>query len=180
MEPKVATIEADLQHPSLLHKGNDLGVLPVGAAFGPSDDANTYISCVFIAKLNQVGKVIPYLFEQFLVSLYFGFAVGIVLVNSVPRRTTRARDRSKDCGGDFPVAVVRIFGVGKPSGGCGVDVFCNACGDAVSILVIPFGIANEGIFTAAPFDDVATTPGVETIGASPPPRRSSHCSRHGR
>jgi len=46
LKPKIAAIEADLQHTSKSHKGDYLGVLPVGATFGPfNDDTDWYISC---------------------------------------------------------------------------------------------------------------------------------------
>ena len=117
----------------------------------------TGMSVVFLSQNStRLTKLSQIFSNNLLRASIFGFAIGIVLVNSVPRRTTGAWDRSKDRSGNSSVPVVRIFGIHKPGGGCSVNVFSNACGDAVSRLIVPLGVTNEGVFAATPFDDVST------------------------
>ena len=105
-----------MQHAEKIHKGDDLGVLPIGTTFGPFyDDTDWYVTCVLVAKLHEFDELIPYFLELFSTFFYFSLAIGIVLVDRVPRRITRARDGGEHGSGDLPVAIIRVLGIGQPS-----------------------------------------------------------------
>ena len=102
-----------MQHASKFHKGDDLGVLPIGTTSGPFYDVTDwYVSCVLVAKLHEFDKVIPYVLEQFSKLFYLCLAVRVILVDRVPRRTTRARDGCENGSGDLSVAIIRVLGIG--------------------------------------------------------------------
>jgi hypothetical protein len=93
LESKVAAIEANFQHTSEFHKGNNLRVLPVGTSFGPfNNDADRDVISVFITIFDKLHEVVPNFIEQLSVLLDFRFSVWVILVDRIPCCTSRTGD----------------------------------------------------------------------------------------
>ena len=172
LKPEIATIEVNTDHASKFHEGNDLGVLPIGASFGPfNDNADRNVGCVFITILDKLYKVIPIFIEQPSVLFDLCFSIRVVLVDRIPGCTSCTGDRGEDFGWDLPVAVIRVLGVDKTRRGRRIYIFCDARGDAVGILVVQLYTTDEGVLTTTPFNDVATAISFGRTLLCPPSRR---------